>query len=175
YRLEATFLGLYGVATPLPLHYAVRILRAVYRQDGSLVEEPTRRLPGEPDVPEREPGSTPTRDFLDILHHRLISLFYRSWAKYRYHVTFGMRQHDEVTDYLLWLIGCSPEWDEATLGVRPLRLLRYAGVLTQHPKSAVTLEGVLFDYWRDIRVAVESFVGRWVPLKRSDLNGIGTA
>lgn len=175
YVLEATFLGLYGVATPLPLHYAIDILRAVDPYNGGPADQLEQRPVDQLAVAEEDLEPTPTRDFLDLLHHRLISLFYRSWTKYRYHTTFGMPNHDEITAYLLWLIGGKPGWDRATVGVSPVRLLRYAGILTQHPRSAATLEGMLFDYWRGIPVEVEQFVGRWVPLKTSDLNRMGLA
>lgn len=165
YRIDVTFLGLYGVSTPLPLHYAVDILRSV---EPALEAKPEH-------TPGVEPGSAPTRDFLDVLHHRLISLFYRSWLKYRYHVTFGMPDRDVVSDYLLWLIGLSPGTTQQELGVDPIRMIRYAGLLTQRPRSATGLEGLLTDYWPDTTVQVQQCVGRWVTLKSQDLNVIGSA
>lgn len=169
FRMDVTFLGLYGVATPLPLHYAIGLLRHV-----DAVEQLPTDTAGAATEP-RAPGtgSTPERDFLDILHHRLISLFYRSWTKYRYHVTFDMPHRDVITSYLLWLIGYQRGWERDLLGVSPLRMLRYAGTLTQHPRSAASLEGLLLDYWKDIPVQIEQFVGRWVALKPIDLNRIG--
>lgn len=172
YRVDVTFFGLYGVATPLPLHYAIDILRRVDIAEQVLLEEQTpASAAGQPIAPGT--GSTPDRDFLDILHHRLTSLFYRAWTKYRYHVTFDMPHRDVMTDYLLWLIGCNPDWDSHRLGVSPLRLIRYAGLLTQRPRSAAGLEGLLLDYWKDIPIRVVQFVGRWVALKPVDLCSVG--
>jgi len=181
FGVDVTFLGLYGVPTPLPLHYSVDILRHVDAVE-QLPVEASEAGPGQ--VRQAGPpgtGSTPERDFLDILHHRLISLFYRAWTKYRYYATFDMPHRDVMTSYLLWLIGCQPGWDEEVLGVPPLRMLRYAGLLTQHPRSAASLEGLLVDYWKGpalspvegIPVRIEQFIGRWVPLKPVDLNQIG--
>ncbi len=173
FRLDVTFMGLYGVSTPLPLHYAVDVLRSV---DPYAI---TAEASGDTGLAQREPAAArasdtnPTRDFLDLLHHRLISLFYRAWTKYRYDRAFGLPGRDSVTEYLLWLIGHSRAADEDVIGVCPLRLLRYAGVLTQHPRSAVTLEGVLTDYWDGLPVEVEQFRGRWVPLHDADRNVIG--
>ena len=65
------------------------------------------------------------------------------------------------------------QWDQALLGVSPLRMIRYAGTLTQHPRSAASLEGLLLDYWKRVPIEVEQFVGRWVPLKPIDLNRLG--
>jgi len=175
YLVEVTFMGLYGVSTPLPLHYAVDVLRSV---DGSAAVSVEGGPQGPSSATDRSaPGvrATPLRDFLDIFHHRLISLFYRSWLKYRYDRAFGAPNRDAITDYLLWLIGCPRSYDRETLGVPPLELLRYAGALTQHPRSAATLEGVLFDYWLGLPVTVEQCVGRWVAIAPADQNRIGLA
>lgn len=167
YLLEVAFLGLYGVSTPLPLHYAVDILRTAERSAAPQPAVPSDRQPG------GAPASSPVRDFLDIFHHRIISLFYRSWLKYRYERMFAAPDRDALSTYLCLLNGCPPAFDEATLGVSPIRLLRYAGVLTQRPRSATTLAGVLFDYWGGIPVDVRQFVGQWVPLEEADQNRFG--
>jgi type VI secretion system protein ImpH len=175
YRIEVSFLGLYGVSTPLPLHYAIDILRAVGQAAVPTEEKVDHDATIGP--PETEPmiGSTPVRDFLDIFHHRLISLFYRSWLKYRYDRSFGMPGRDSITDYLVWLIGAGPALEQEDLGVEPLRLVRYAGLLTQRPHSAAGLEGTLLDYWKDLGVEVQPCVGRWVPVPTADQNEIGVA
>lgn len=172
YQAEVTFMGLYGVSTPLPLHYATGILRSV-EQSGPAATETAE--PESQQSAARGPGPTPMRDFLDIFHHRLVSLFYRSWLKYRYDRSFGMPDRDVITDYLLWLIGYSRDYTEATVGVPPIRLLRYAGILTQRPRSAVLLEGMLQDYWEDLAVEVQQCGGRWVPISPADRNRTGVA
>jgi type VI secretion system protein ImpH len=161
YQAEVAFLGLYGVSTPLPLHYAVEILRTA--------EPGLERAAG----PEEALASSPVRDFLDLFHHRLISLFFRSWLKYHYERMFAAPQRDVITEYLGLLGGCPPTYDAGTLGVSPIRLLRYVGVFTQRPRSASTLAGLLFDYWGDIPVEVRQFVGQWVPLAPTDQNRLG--
>lgn len=176
YQIDVTFMGLYGVCTPLPLHYAVDLLRSV-EQHSAVLPEVVDGEPGDGvarvQSGAREAASHPTRAFLDIFHHRLISLFYRSWLKYRYGRAFGTENRDVITAYLLWLIGCPGAYDEEVLGVPPIRLLRYGGVLTQHPRSATSLEGVLLDYWGDVSVEVEQCVGRWVSVPPADRNEIG--
>ncbi|MGB2985253.1 MAG: type VI secretion system baseplate subunit TssG [Phycisphaerae bacterium] len=175
YQFEVTFMGLYGVSTPLPLHYAVDLLRSVEQYEASASDTAGPDSPGARRMEGRDATSTPVRDFLDILHHRLISLFYRGWLKYRYDRAFGLLSRDVITDYLLWLIGCPRSYDEAALGVSPVRLLRYAGILTQHPRSATTLEGMLRDYWGEAPIEVQQCVGRWVPVSPADRNCIGVA
>lgn len=172
YLTEVSFMGLYGVSTPLPLHYAVDVLRA---SEQSAAPPSDSSALAEAQAPAVTGGShsTALRDFLDVFHHRLISLFYRSWVKYRYDRSFGLFGRDKITDYLLWLIGCEPTTDPAAVGVWPIHLLRYAGVLTQRPRSASMLEGVLLDYWDGLPVSVEACVGRWVAVPSKDRNSIG--
>jgi type VI secretion system protein ImpH len=56
--VTVTFMGLYGVNAPLPSYFVEQVVRA-------------------PD------DSEALRGFLDIFNHRIYSLFYRSWKKYR--------------------------------------------------------------------------------------------
>jgi len=170
YMLEVAFLGLYGVSTPLPLHYAVDVLRGA---EPALIG--ADEAADEAEQAGRPPGSSPVRDFLDVFHHRLISLFFRSWMKYRFERAFTIPQRDAITGYLRLLGGQPPTSDADTLGVSPMRLLRYLGALTQHPHSASTLEGLLCDYWDDKPVSVGQFVGRWVAIDAADQNRLGAA
>lgn len=171
HRVEPTFLGLYGVATPLPLHYAVRVLKSV--------ESAPRELAGaageETEAQRVDPGSSRIRDFLDLLHHRVISLFYRAWTKYRYYATFAMPGRDVITPYLLRLIGLHPTWDRTVLGIAPVKMIRYAGLLTQRPRTAVGLEGLLRDFFAGIPARLRQIVGRWVSLRETDLCRMGQA
>jgi type VI secretion system protein ImpH len=176
YQMDVTFLGLYGVSTPLPLHYALDVLRQVETPpvSGALPAGADAAAGAAPSSATTIPEAhSPIRDFLDVLNHRLISLFYRSWTKYRYYATFGSSRSDDITSYLLWLIGLQPEWKEAILGLSPLRMIRYAGGMTQRPRSATMLEGILQDYWKDIPVEIRQCVGRWVTLSPSSLNAVG--
>jgi type VI secretion system protein ImpH len=174
YRFDVTFMGLYGVSTPLPLHFAVRALRSVDTSPEVYADAVPPPPADRVEVIDGRAEPSPLRDFYDILHHRLISLFYRAWTKYRYDVSFGIPDRDRITNYLYWLVGLDPGVDAETLGLDPLRLLRYAGTLSQHPKSSSTLEGTLNDYWSEkYPVKVDQFVGRWVPLPAEDMNRIG--
>lgn len=172
YGLDVTFMGLYGVSTPLPLHYAIDLLRSVdpyVPADGETGKSEQRSL-----ADRDKPGdSNATRDFYDIFHHRLISLFYRSWTKYRYYITFDDPDRDRVTEYLLRMIGIPPGCETDSIGVDPVKMIRYAGALTQHPRSAVMLEGVVSDYIDGIETHVDQFSSRWVPVPEEDQNRSG--
>lgn len=188
-RFDVTFMGLYGVATPLPLHMAIRVLRSIDPEPGDIPGYSTQdaiaqrreaasmsdaESPSSDDSRFSVARSSPVRDFLDLFHHRLISYFYRAWTKYRFDVSFGVRGRDDMTRYLLRLGGISPDSSYEALGVAPVRMLRYIGLQTQHPRSAVSLEGILNDYWEQaLTFGIDQHVGRWVPLPREDFNSIG--
>lgn len=67
--LTQAFLGLYGPSGALPRHYTELLLTRVHHSN------PLRR-------------DLALREFLDIFNHRLVSLFYRAWEKYRPWLTF---------------------------------------------------------------------------------------
>jgi type VI secretion system protein ImpH len=148
-RITTTFLGLYGCSSPLPSFYSEEILWN---------DEEQSRI----------------RDFLDIFHHRLLSLFYRCWSKYRYHIQFEYGQNDSLTPNLLSLIGLgSSRLSPETLLPEPLRLLHFAGLINQQPHSASALEGILSEYFDSLPVVIEQCTGRWIRIKGRQLALLG--
>ncbi len=78
--IRTTFMGLYGVESPLPTHYI-------------------------DDIAQRREGYEANADFLDIFNHRLIAQYYRIWRKYSYPATFEEGGKDKTSQYLLGLAG----------------------------------------------------------------------
>ena len=66
--LTITFFGLYGISGVMPRHYTQMMLDLVRDVRG-----PERRS---------------LRDWLDLFNHRLTSLFYRAWEKYRFTIPY---------------------------------------------------------------------------------------
>ena len=148
YRLTACFLGLYGTVTPLPIHYTEDLL-----------------------LNDREDETS--RAFLDLFHHRLLSLFFRTWTKYRYHMLFQSGGRDAFSGYMLALVGLGTQGLQDRLAVEKVRTIRFAGLMTQQPRSAVGLEGFLRDYFDGLPASIEQCVGRWLSLADDDYNAIG--
>src|SRR5205085_4597393 len=121
YRITVTFLGLYGSVSPLPIFYAEDILQS-----------------------DEEPN--PVREFLDVFHHRLISMFYRAWLKYRYHEQFSLNGLDLFSLRLFSLMGLGAQELRDVSGLPNTRLLRYVGLFNQKPRSACALEGLISDF-----------------------------
>ena len=147
-EITLTFLGLYGSDSPLPTHV-------------------TEALLDEQEDDER------VRAFIDLFHHRIYSMLYRVWKKYRYYVTFKTTGDDPISQVVRGLLGVgTPKIDER-MSVHPMRLFRYVGLLTQRPRSAGGLVGQLGDYFQDIDFEIEQCAGRWVWIQPNDRNSLG--
>lgn len=78
--IRTTFLGLYGVDSPLPTSYL-------------------------DDIAQRREGHEALEAFLDIFNHRILTQFYRIWRKYSYPASFEAGGRDNTSQCLLGLIG----------------------------------------------------------------------
>jgi type VI secretion system protein ImpH len=131
-RMVVNFLGLTGPQGVLPLHYSQLVAERARVRDTAL------------------------RDFLDLFHHRVLSLFYRAWAKQQPGTSpFGA--------HLLDLLGLGTAGLGERLSLPPERLLVYAGLLGPMGRSAVALEELIADVF-GVPAEVEQFVGGWYPL-----------
>jgi type VI secretion system protein ImpH len=146
-EVRVSFFGLLGPNGALPFHYTRRVIERLHVRfrDSAL------------------------HHFFDLFTHRLVSFFIRAWRKYR--LPFCYEQHqqihnksgetDPITSAFYALVG---------LGTPALRNrqrlpdeipLFYGGFFARFPRSAVSLEAMLADYF-GIEVAVEQFRGRWL-------------
>jgi type VI secretion system protein ImpH len=147
FEITATFLGLYGAASPLPSFYTEDLFDD---SDESLVPE-----------------------FLDLFHHRILSLLYRGWEKYRHPIQFVREGSDRLTLKLLALIGLDRAYIDRKHAIPPVRLLAYAGLLLQRPRSASALRGILADYFNEVPVTVETSTGESFEIPLHDRNVLG--
>ncbi len=139
-RLTVNFMGLTGPLAVLPVFYTERIIeRLRSKKDGTL------------------------RDFFDIFHHRLISLFYQAWQKYRFTVAYETGERDRFSHHLLDLMGLGTEGLANRQAVGDDALIYYSGLLAHTPRTASSLEQILEDYF-EVPVEVEQFAGGWYRL-----------
>jgi len=137
--LEVNFMGLTGPLGVMP-HAYTELVRERLRQ-----KDPT------------------IRDFFDIFHHRLISLFYTAWEKYRFTIAYERDERDRFSHHLLDLIGLGTAGLQDRQEVPDDSLLYYSGLFAMTTRSAESLEQILSDYF-EVPAAVEQFVGAWYPM-----------
>lgn len=124
-------------------------------------------------VGEREwEGDTALRDFLDLFHHRILSLFYRAWRKNRFLVSYEDEEDDALSRHLLDVLGASPEPLRSGTSLDERELIFHAGLLGPQQRSAQALEQLVSDYF-DVPARVEQFVGGWYPVARSNQCTLG--
>jgi type VI secretion system protein ImpH len=144
FAMTATFLGLYGVSSPLPAFYT----EDLFRDD-----------------------SAATREFLDILHQRLYTLLFESWKKYRLFIQLAETKSQAPMEMLYALCGLSAK---GAPGTNSYALLRYAGLLGGRPRSALGLTTMLTDFLKGAAVEIIPFVSRAVKIPRDQQLCLGS-
>jgi type VI secretion system protein ImpH len=139
-RMRVNFMGLTGPLGVLPLPYSALIQERIRARDHSM------------------------RDFLDIFNHRMISLFYGAWEKYRFEIPYERGEKDRFSQHLLALLGLGTPGLQDRQDVPDDSLLFYSGLLAAHARSASGMRQLLSDFF-DVPVEIEQFVGAWYPVE----------
>lgn len=144
------FLGLIGSNGVLPHHYTSLLLERIRARDNSL------------------------RDWLDVFQHRFVSHFYQAWEKYRLPFAYE-RWHrdpagaeDGITAGVYALVGLGTGGLRRRLTVPDSAFLYYAGQFAHQPRNALSLEGLLVDYF-GLPMEVRTLQGQWLNLGDGDL------
>jgi type VI secretion system protein ImpH len=137
-RLGVSFFGVFGPNGPMPLHlseYAQQRLHS-YR-------DPTLAR------------------FVDIFHHRLISLFYRAWANAQPVISHDRPEDDPILRYVGALAGQATRLGELTApdNVLPYMARHFLGQ-TRHPEGLANILRERFC----TNVTIEEFVGEWLQV-----------
>jgi type VI secretion system protein ImpH len=121
YTVGATFLGLYGPASPLPTFYSEELLA------------------------DAAADLSATKGFLDVLNHLIFDLFHQSTLKYRLFFQIAQLEQEEYLDRLFCLIGLGDKRMRRQLE-EPQSLLRYAGLFSLQQRSSLGLATFLSDF-----------------------------
>jgi type VI secretion system protein ImpH len=108
-------------------------------------------------------------DFFDIFNHRIISLFYRGWQKYRFYVAFERTGEgdDLISERLLDLVGLGTDALTSRMEIDDEACLYYAGLLSARRPTAQGLKQLIEDYF-EVPVSVEQFTGTWRRLPQQN-------
>jgi len=103
------------------------------------------------------------QDFFDLVNHRMISLFYQAWEKYRFFVAYERAEEERFSRYLMSFVGLGTTGLQHRQTILDESILFYCGLFSLQPRSAVALEQILADYF-DVPVEIEPYVGSWRAL-----------
>lgn len=149
-EMTVAFLGMIGPLGALPVPYTELAMERARFKDRALWE------------------------FLDLFHHRMVSLFYRAWEKYRFPVAYERSRDDRFTGYLYHLIGLGTSGLKRRQAFPDIALLLYSGLIAQRPHSATALRAILADYFR-VPVHIEQMRGQWLEIDEDSLTFLGKA
>ena len=146
YHVTSTFLGLSGTVSPLPDHF----------NDEFATEDP--------DAPVRA-------GFLDIFHHRLLSLLHRGVARFDRPGEFEVGGRDKWSRRTLAIVGIDAVERELPANDATW-LLRLAPLLAGRGRGPhvlqVAIEDALSEELGDGHVAIREFLGDWIDIEPDD-------
>lgn len=152
YHVTSSFLGLTGSVSPLPGYFAEEI---VFED----ADNPIRR------------------DFLDLFHHRLLSLFFRSVVRYRLSAEHTAELKDAWSHRVLALLGLDVYQQPPPGKLAAARLLQFAPLLAQKSRGPraleVGLQVALEDDLAGARVRVQEYAGRWTGVDEPSWTQLG--
>lgn len=135
FLLTVTFLGLYGVSSPLPTFYTEDLMDET-SQDVSV-----------------------TRDFLDIINAPFYRLFYQCWSKYRQYIKIIDDQDPVYLERLFCFLGLGIEKHRQGIP-NTQALIPHIGLFTQFPRSALGLQTLLADMLKEPRMEIIQCIPR---------------
>src|SRR5262249_20998378 len=130
------------------------------------------------EVAQEDPDKPLRRDFLDVFHHRLVSLLYRELTRFR---LWG-EQTTDLTDpwacRLMALAGFDVYDQPLALRIPVYRLLRLRRLLAQQARTAnslkIALEELLGDQLEGAQITVLEFAGSWTEIETDSQTRLGT-
>jgi len=146
-HLQTHFFGLVGTDSPLPATYATEVM---------LDEDDNPQVPA----------------FLNLFHHRFLSLLYRAWLSQRALFSAEPGGTDPLSRALLSLISLTPETPSTETGLPPEHLLRLMGGLLLTSRPPGVLAGILTQVL-GLSVSVRPLEPRRLPLGQNDRFRLG--
>jgi type VI secretion system protein ImpH len=125
----------------------------------------------------REKKNMELYDFLNLLNHRFLSLFYRAQQKYRVAMLYECETPGAVSPFeriVLAVSGVDAAAKATTLPFDHRLLLRHASSMRRGTLPALALEELLAAHF-GVLVGIVQFVPRWYEMDPADRSCLGTA
>lgn len=117
-------------------------------------------------------GDHAPADFVDLFHHRFISLFYRAWADAQSVVQLDRPGHDKFSFYCGSLIGLGFQSSWNSDSIEDSAKLYAAGHLVRLTRNPEGLEKLLGHYF-GTRAILTEFVKTWIRMAEEDQTRLG--
>jgi type VI secretion system protein ImpH len=150
-RLAVNFFGLLGANGPMPTH---------------LTEYVRDRL--------RHGGDPTLLAFLDVFHHRMLSLFYRARANAEPVISLDRADADRFSSFVGSMFGIGAPGLRERDEIGDFAKLHFAGLLAKRTRPASGLATILREYFQ-LPLRIEQFVGHWMALPAEVQSRIGLA
>ncbi|MCC2974179.1 type VI secretion system baseplate subunit TssG [Massilia sp. IC2-476] len=148
-RLAVNFIGLLGPNGPMPLH---------------LTEYARERA--------RNQGDGTLAAFLDVFHHRIVSLHYRARSSAEPAISLDRQEADRFGDYVGSLFGIGSPALRGRDEIGDFAKLHFAGLMANQRRPAAGLVSILRAYFK-LPVTIEQFVGHWMKIPLDGQTRIG--
>lgn len=148
-KLSQRFIGLFGPNGPLPLHVTE------YARDRS-----------------RHHRDKSLSGFVDMFHHRIVSLFYGAWAQAQPVVQFDRPEKDRFAMYVGSMFGLGPPVLRDADAMHHFSKLSFAGHLSSMPRHVDGLLSLIQGYF-DVPTQVRQFVAHWMKIPAHDRLQLG--
>lgn len=138
-------IGLLGSNSPLPLHLIEFIFQRKHQY-----------------------GDSAWSDFVNMLQHRLITLFYRSWKNAQSVISLENKSSDKFSTYLSSMVGFAGiDRSSNNVHVDYYSKLYFMGYYLQRNQSADNLETLLSQYFK-VPIKIIENIGTWYKLSENE-------
>ncbi len=102
------------------------------------------------------------RGFFDVIHNHMYPLLFKAWLKYRFSHNAIEEEGEKYWEIIYSLLGLNQDFRAN----KPLTscLLKYAGIISQQPKTMLGLKTILNDYFDDTQIEIQPCVSRKVNI-----------
>ncbi len=148
-RLSQRFIGMFGPNGPLPLHLTEYARdRSRHHRDQSLTR------------------------FVDMFHHRIVSLFYAAWSQAQPAVQFDRPDEDRFSMYIGSLFGLGLPSLRGVDAMHHYAKLSFAGHLSSLPRHVNGLVSLIKGYF-DVPTQVREYIAHWMTIPGEDRLQLG--
>ena len=149
-EMVLNLMGLHGAGSPLPAYFTEY-------------------------VAQNQDDSDPLRDFFDIFNHRLITILYGVWEKYRYYAQFQPGATDHLSDRFFGFIGLGHKEIRRAKELNWSKLLPFMGLIAFNGDAAGSLESIMRHYFSHDGVSIVPCIVRRVPIPEDQQSCLGLA